>query len=48
MEGISTTINSALSDVGPELLLVAPAAIGVAAILWGVPKAVGFFKRVAK
>lgn len=48
MEGISTTVNAALSDLAPELLAIAPGAIGVAALLWGIPKAVGFFKRVAK
>lgn len=48
MDGISTTVNGALGDVNAELLLIAPAAIGVAALLWGIPKAVGFFKRVAK
>lgn len=48
MDGISTTVNAAFSDLSAELLLVAPAAIGVAGILWGIPKAVGFFKRVAK
>lgn len=48
MDGISTVVNAALGDVAPELLLVAPVAIGVAATLWGVPKAVGFFKRIAK
>lgn len=48
MEGIGAVVNGALSDVGPELLIVAPVAIGIAATLWGIPKAVSFFKRVAK
>lgn len=47
MESIGTTVNGALSGIEAELLVVAPAAIGVAALLWGIPKAVRFFKRVA-
>lgn len=48
MTGMGAIVNGALADLTPELLIVAPSAIGVAAVLWGIPKAVGFFKRVAK
>lgn len=48
MDGVGTAVNAALSDISAELLLVLPAGLGVAALLWGAPKAVGFFKRIAK
>jgi hypothetical protein len=48
MNGINTVISGALGSVSTELIALAPAAVGVAGVLWGIPKAVGFFKRVAK
>jgi hypothetical protein len=48
MDGINVVIGAALADVSTEALALAPAAIGVTALFWGVPKIVSFFKRVAK
>ena len=48
MDGIGTAVTTALGDLSTELLLVLPAGLGVAALIWGAPKALGFFKKVAK
>ena len=48
MTGIGTAVNDVLSDLSAELLLVLPAGLAVAGLLWGAPKALGFFKRIAK
>lgn len=45
---ISSVVTSALSDFGPQLLIVGTAGIGLAMITWGLPKALGFFKKTAK
>lgn len=50
MEGfdISTALTDAVSGMGAEFAAVAGIGLGFLAILWGAPKALGFFKRVAK
>lgn len=48
MTGIGTAVNTALDGISAELLLVLPAGLGVAGLIWGAPKAVAFFKRIAK
>lgn len=42
------TITAAFGDFVPQLLLVAAAGLAIAFVMWGFPKAVGFFKKVAK
>lgn len=48
MDGLGTAVNTALSGISAELLLVLPAGLAVAGLIWGAPKALGFFKKVAK
>lgn len=48
MEDVASTITTAISGFDTQLLTVAGAGIGLAVIVWGVPKALGFFKRTAK
>ncbi|MEV5004020.1 hypothetical protein [Nocardioides sp. LML1-1-1.1] len=48
MDGLSASVLAGFADAPAELLLVVPAALGVAAIRWGGPVMVGFFKRLAK
>lgn len=49
---LSTLVSSFMSAVGTQFADAAPgvigAAAGVAVVLWGVPKLIGFFKRSAK
>jgi hypothetical protein len=47
MTGLGALVNGVLTDLSAELLIVVPAALGVAGLLWGAPKAVKFFKRLA-
>lgn len=48
MDGLGTAVATGLGGFGDEALLVLPAGLAVAAVLWGAPKLVGFFKRLAK
>lgn len=49
---LSTLVSSFTDAVGTQFAAAAPgvigAAAGVAVVLWGVPKLIGFFKRSAK
>ena len=49
---LSTLVSSFTDAVGTQIAAAAPgvigAAAGVAVVLWGVPKLIGFFKRSAK
>lgn len=49
---LSTLVSSFTSQVGTQFAAAAPgvigAAAGVAIVLWGVPKLIGFFKKSAK
>lgn len=49
---LSNLISSFTGSVGTQFAAAAPgvigAAAGVAVVLWGVPKLIGFFKRSAK
>lgn len=44
---ISDVVTTAFANYTPELLTVGTAGLGIAFIVWGLPKAVGFFKRLA-
>lgn len=48
MDSISEVITGVASGFTAEAWLVAAAAVGVIAILWGVPLGVRFFKKLAK
>lgn len=49
MSSVSGVIDTALSTgYASELWIIAPAALVITAVLWGVPKGISFFKRVAK
>lgn len=49
---LSTLVSSFTDAVGTQFAAAVPgvigAAAGVAVVLWGVPKLIGFFKRSAK
>lgn len=45
---LSDVVTGAFASVGPELATVGGAGIALALIIWGLPKAVGFFKKTAK
>jgi hypothetical protein len=45
---ISGTIGTMFDGFEAQLWLVAPIGLGIAAVIWGVPKALAFAKRVAK
>lgn len=45
---IAGTVTSAFADLGPQLLTVGGAGIALSLVIWGLPKAVGFFKKTAK
>jgi hypothetical protein len=42
-----TIVTGAAGSLTPVLLLVAAAGAGLALLMWGIPKAIKFFKRVA-
>lgn len=44
---IAGTVTTGLDGLVPQLLTVGEAGLGVAFVIWGLPKAVRFFKRVA-
>lgn len=48
MEDISDAVIAQLGTLATYLPLVAVAGLGIALILWGGPKLVGFFRRMAK
>jgi hypothetical protein len=45
---VSGVVSTVFSGFGSELWTLAPAALAIAGIIWGVPKALSFAKRVAK
>lgn len=45
---ISGVISTAVAGFTDQLWLIAPIGLGVMLILWGVPKGVGFLKRLSK
>lgn len=45
---ISSIVIDGFANVLPSLAPVAAAGLAVAGLIWGVPKAVGFFKKTAK
>lgn len=44
----ATTIVTAFAGYAPALLTVGAAGLGLAVVIWGFPKIVGFFKKTAK
>lgn len=48
MEGLATAVIGGLDGLDAQLLLVIPAALGVAALRWGAPVMVRFFKSLSK
>ena len=44
---IASVIGDAISGFSDQLWLVAPIGLGLFAIVWGVPKAKGFLKKLA-
>lgn len=45
---IGTAITGAFAGFGPVLLTIAGAGLALAVVRWGLPFAVGFFKKTAK
>jgi hypothetical protein len=46
-DSISSVIGDAVSTYSAQLWLVAPIGLGIFAIIWGLPKAKGFLKKLA-
>lgn len=44
---ISSVIGDAVEGFASQLWLVAPIGLGIFAIIWGLPKAKGFLKKLA-
>lgn len=45
---IAGTVTGAFADLGPQLITVGGAGIALSLVIWGLPKALGFFKKTAK
>lgn len=48
MDGIAAPVIAALDGLSTELLLLVPIGLAVTAVTWGTPKAIGFFRKIAK
>jgi hypothetical protein len=47
IDGVTTALNTAATDVKDTIVAVLPYALGVMALSWGVRKAIRFFKSAA-
>lgn len=45
---ISGVIGTAAADLTSQLWLIAPIGLGIAVVIWGVPKGLAFLKRASK
>jgi hypothetical protein len=45
---ISGAIGTMVGDFSDQLWLVVPIGLGIAAVIWGLPKGVAFLKKLAK
>lgn len=48
MDQIGSTVTTAVAGMQTELLAVGGAGIALGLLMWGLPKAVGFFRKTAK